>query len=318
MRILFLHNNFPAQFKHVAAELAKDPDNRVVFGTTVNEGEIPGVTRQLYRPERQIDTKSHHYLRPLERAVITGEAVWRLGEQLRQDGFVPDVVYGHSGWGPPTFIKDVFPGAKLLCYFEWYYHAFGSDVDFDPATPPTADDVARIRLKNAPILLDLDSCDRGLAPTLFQKSQFPREWQGKIDVINDGFDTEVCAPKKNAVLKIDRIGLDLQGVKEIVTYVAWGMEPYRGFPQFIRAVSLLQKQRPGLHAVVVGRDRVAYGRERNDGKTWKQELLETTNLDLSRLHFTEMLPHPELVQVLQASSVHVYLTRPFVQSWSML
>ncbi|MBD2012875.1 glycosyltransferase [Microcoleus sp. FACHB-53] len=318
MRILFLHSNFPAQFRHLAVALAQDSKHKVVFGTTRKEGTLPGVYKAIYTPSREAHPQTHHYVRTLENAVLQGQAVYRLADQLKAQSFIPDVVYAHSGWGPSLFIKDIFPKAKLLCYFEWFYHAHGSDADFDPSEPLTADDEARIRIKNAPILIDLYSCDRGLAPTYWQQQQFPPEYHNKIKVHHDGVDTQFFQPQPGAKLFLPRINLDLREVPEIVTYVARGMEPYRGFPQLIETVALLQKRRPQCHVVIVGENRVAYGRTLPDGKTYKDVMLEKVPLDLNRVHFTGLLPYPEYLQVLQASSVHLYLTRPFVLSWSML
>lgn len=318
MHILFLHPNFPAQFRHLAVALAKDPDNKVVFGTARKEGSLPGVHKALYSPSREAHPQTHHYIRNLESAVLQGQAIYRLADQLKAQGFVPDIVYGHSGWGPTLFIKDVFPKSKLLCYFEWFYHAHGSDADFDPNEPLSADDEARIRIKNAPILIDLYSCDRGLSPTQWQRQQFPPEFHNKIKVHHDGIDTQFFQPQPGAQLFLPRINLDLREVPEIVTYVARGMEPYRGFPQLIETLSLLQKRRPNCHAVIVGENRVAYGRPLPEGKTFKDVMLEKFPLDLNRVHFTGLLPYPEYLQVIQASTVHLYLTRPFVLSWSML
>ncbi|MDJ0598424.1 MAG: glycosyltransferase family 4 protein [Crocosphaera sp.] len=318
MNILFLHPNFPAQFRHVATILAKNPKNKVVFGTKRKEGSIPGVFKAIYTPSRQARPETHHYVRTLENAVLQGQAVYRLTDQLKRENFIPDVVYGHSGWGPTLFIKDIFPKAELLCFFEWFYHAHGTDADFDPKEPLTADDEARIRIKNTPILTDLYSCDRGLSPTHWQRQQFPPEFHHKITVRHDGIDTQYFQPKPGAKLHLKDKKLDLSEVDEIVTYVARGMEPYRGFPQFMEAVSILLKKRPHCHVVIVGEDRVAYGRSLPNGKTYKQLMLETFDYDLSRLHFTGSLPYAQYLQVIQASSVHVYLTRPFVLSWSML
>ncbi len=318
MRILFLHPNFPAQFRHIATAFAKDERNQVVFGTTRREGSLLGINKVIYNPTREARPETHNYVRPLENAVLQGQAVYRMAEQLKAKGFIPDIVYGHSGWGPTLLMKDAFPKAKLLCYFEWFYHAHGTDADFDPSESLTADDEARIRLKNAPILMDLYSCDRGLSPTYWQRQQFPLEYHNKITVLHDGIDTKFFCPKPGAKLVLPQINLDLSHVEEIVTYVARGMEPYRGFPQFIKAVALLQEQRPQCHVVIVGEDRVAYGKQLQDGKTYKQVMLEKYALDLNRVHFTGWLPYHEYLQVLQASSAHVYLTRPFVLSWSML
>ena len=318
MKFLFLHQNFPAQFRHLAAALAQDPANQVVFATQRETGKIPGVRKLLYRPSRQPHPKIHHYVRPLETAVLEGQAVYRLLQDLKQQGFYPDVVYAHSGWGPGLFVKDIYPRARSHCYFEWFYHARGSDADFDPSDPLDANAEAKIRVKNAPILLDLYSCDRGLSPTRWQWQQFPPEFRSKITVLHDGVDTDFFQPQPGAKLVLPRLQLDLSHVNELVTYVAHGMEPYRGFPQFMHAIALLQQRRPHCHAVVVGEDRVAYGKSLPDGKTYKQAMLEQLDLDPSRLHFTGLLPYAEYRQVLQASSVHIYLTRPFVLSWSML
>jgi glycosyltransferase involved in cell wall biosynthesis len=318
MRFLFLHPNFPAQFRHLAANLAQDKNNQVVFGTKREQGQLPGVAKFIYKPSRQPNPESHHYVRFLESAVLEGQAVYRTAIQLKEQGFIPDVIYGHSGWGPTLFMKDVFPKSKLLCYFEWFYHARGTDADFDPNEPLNADDEARIRIKNAPILIDLASCDRGLSPTHWQRQQFPPEFHSKIKVHHDGIDVNYFKPQPNSKLVIPRINLDLSEVNEIVTYVARGMEPYRGFPQLIETISLLQKKRPNCHFVIVGENRVAYGRNLPDGKTYKDAMLEKFPLDLTRVHFTGLLPYDEYLQVLQSSSVHLYLTRPFVLSWSML
>lgn len=318
MRILFLHPNFPAQFRHLAVALAKDPQNQVVFGTARKEGSLAGVYKALYQTSRTAHPQTHHYVKPLENAVLQSQAVYRLCEQLKGQGFIPDLVYGHSGWGPTLLIKDIFPTAELLCYFEWFYQAHGSDADFDPTDPINADDEARIRLKNAPILLDLYSCDRALSPTFWQRQQFPREYHSKITVLHDGVDPEFFQPKPQAKLVLPRLHLDLSDVPEIVTYVARGMEPYRGFPQFMESVALLQQRRPKCHVVVVGEDRVAYGKILPDHQTYKNLMLSKLDLDLNRIHFTGLLPYVEYLQVLQSSTVHVYLTRPFVLSWSML
>lgn len=318
MKILFLHPNFPAQFRHLATVLGQSPQNTVVYATNRREGQIQGVEKVIYEKSRTVRPETHHYVRPLENAVLEAQGVYRIAQSLKDQGFYPDIVYGHSGWGPTLFMKDIFPKATLLCYFEWYYRAYGSDASFDPNDPLNADDEARIRIKNAPILLDLATCDRGLSPTGWQRSQFPSEFHAKIKVHHDGIDTNYFKPAVNAKLFIPRINLDLTSAKEIVTYVARGMEPYRGFPQLIETISILQKKRPQCHFVIVGKNRVAYGKRLPDGKTYKEEMLKKFPLDLNRVHFTDLLPYNEYLQVLQASSVHIYLTRPFVLSWSML
>jgi glycosyltransferase involved in cell wall biosynthesis len=316
MRILFLHSNFPAQFRHMAAALARDPHNQVVFGTMQTAGEIAGVTKVLYKPLREVNPQTHGYLLRMEAAVLQGQAMYRLAVELKTKGFIPDIIYGHAGWGSTLFMRDIFPQAVHLRYFEWFYHARGADADFDPADPPDIDMELRIRMYNAPILLELYGCDRGMAPTDWQRHQHPPEYHSKIDVLHEGIDTNFFQPIPGAKLNLP--GLDLSHVEEIVTYSTRGMEPYRGFPQFMAAVALIQNRRPNCHVVVVGKDEVCYGKRLPDGKTYKQQALESLDLDLSRLHFTGYLPYPQYLQVLQGSGAHIYLTCPFVLSWSML
>ncbi|MGK7888397.1 MAG: glycosyltransferase family 4 protein [Leptolyngbyaceae cyanobacterium] len=337
MNILFLHQSFPAQFRHLATALAKNPANQVMFWTARTDGHLDGVKKLVYQVSRPPRPHTHHYVRPLESAVLEGQAIYRLAQTAKAEGFYPDVVYAHSGWGPGLFIKDIFPKARYLCYFEWFYHAHGSDADFDPSDPMDADGEAKIRVKNAPILLDLYSCDEGCTPTYWQRHQFPTEFQRKLMVCHDGVDTTFFAPNPKTQLTLPPppnleafrqnhpnhpdlpdLPLDLSAVDEIVTYATRGMEPYRGFPQFMEAAALIQQRRPKCHIVVVGENRVAYGKALPNGKTYKQEMLERFEFDRSRLHFTGRLPYQLYRTVLQASSVHVYLTRPFVLSWSML
>jgi glycosyltransferase involved in cell wall biosynthesis len=317
MRVLFLHRNFPAQYRHVAAALAADTANQVVFGTRDSDGEIPGVTKVLFKPTRGVRPETHPYLRPTEEAVLDGQAVFRVCAQLREQGFVPDLVCAHSGWGPGLYAKDVFPKAKLLVYFEWYYHGRGGDADFIDPHAMDDDTACRIRTRNAPLLLDLADCDRGTCPTAFQRDQFPAIFHPKLTVLHDGIDTDYFTPAPGTNLVLP--DLDLSGAKEIVTYATRGMEPYRGFPQFMRAAALLLKRRPGLHIVVAGSDTVAYSRKLPAGQSYKQQALDELGAaDLSRLHFTGALPYGQYLQLLRASAAHVYLTVPFVLSWSLL
>jgi len=316
MNFLFLHPNFPAQYRHIITALGADPQNQVVFGTKNERPEwvIPGVRKVLFNPSREPRPETHHYVRSLESAVIYGQAVFRMAEQLKSEGFVPDVICGHSGWGPTLFVKEAFPGVPVLCYFEWFYHSQNSDADFDPAEPLSIDDMAKIRVKNSPILIDLYSCDWGISPTEWQRSQFPPEFQKKLSVLHDGIDTSYFKPEPGAKLVLPN--LDLSGVSELVTYVARGMEPYRGFPEFIEAIAYVQERRPNCHVVIVGSERVCYGRSLPNNMSYKQFMLEKIPLDLSRVHFVGPLPYGQYLKVIQASDIHVYLSRPFVLSWS--
>jgi len=318
MRFLFLHPNFPSQHGPFASFLGRIPGNEVVFMTTADRGDLPGIRKILYKPAREARRETHHYLRGLETSVLQGQAAFQAAVELRKTGWMPDVIFGHAGWGSTLFMKDIFPGRPLLCNFEWFYHAHGTDSDFDPTEKLTADDEARIRTKNASLLLDLGSCDGGVVPLHWQKRQFPQIFGNLLTVMHEGIDTDYHQPADGLKLVLPRVGLDLSEAREIVTYVSRGFEPYRGFPQAVEAFAKVLERRPEAQIVLVGEDRTAYGRAAPDGKTWKQAILEKTHLDPARAHFTGPLTTAEYRTVLQSSSVHLYLTRPFVLSWSCM
>ena len=313
MRVMFLHNNFPAQFGALARYMARRGHD-VTFGTQW-QGTPPDWLRMVsYRPHRKVRRQQHPYLAFVESAVLNGQAMARVGWKMKDEGYAPDLVVAHSGWGSGLYVRDIWPDAKYLGYFEWYYRPKGADLGFLEAV--TRDDEHRVRTRNAAILLDLAACNRGLVPTEYQASRFPGALRRKLTVQHDGVDTDYHSPEPGRRLKLPDI--DLSDADEVVTYVARGMEPYRGFPQAMAAFAEVQKRRPRAHVVVVGEDRVAYGRRLPDGGTWRKKMLDKLDFDLDRLHFTGRLPRDQYREVLRASSVHVYLTVPFVLSWSMI
>lgn len=315
MQILFLHDNFPAQFGPIGEYLAAK-GWEAVFGTARKDVRHPTIKTFNYAPHREITKGVHPYAGTFEKAVINGQAVARACFELKRKGYSPDVMVAHSGWGPGMFLKDVWPDARYVGYFEWYYQPNGADVAFMNEAPQSDDELCRTRSRNAPILADLAACDIGIVPTEWQRAQFPELFKERLVAMHDGILTDTYAPAPGATLKLE--GLDLSGSNEIVTYVARGMEPYRGFPEFMAAMEIVMKRRPGAHVVIVGEDRVAYGKKLGEGDSFKKRALESGQYDMKRLHFTGLLPRPAYLKVLQASSVHVYLTVPFVLSWSMM
>lgn len=320
MKVLLVHPNFPAQLRHVATSMGRAAGNVVVFATKNPRAEwsIPGVSKVLFDPVQAGDLKAHRLAEPMQDAVLLGEAMHRTAFELDRHGFKPDVIYANSGWGCTLYLKDIWPDVPLLCYFEWFYDPGGADALFDVLPPAPGEYRAPVvmRTRNFSIFNDLWTCDQGLSPTHWQRSQFPGEYQAKIEVLHDGVDTEFFRPNPEQPMVLP--GLDLSAEDEVVTFAGRGMEPYRGFPQFMKGVEILQKRRERLHVVVAGAERVCYGSPRADGKSWKQHLLETLDLDESRLHFVGPLPYGEYRRLLQASACHIYLTRPFVLSWSFI
>lgn len=316
MKFLFAHRNFPAQFKHILIELAKNPSNEIIFITgTKNDIHIKGVKKLEYRLKRGVSETCHRYLRNLEECVNHGQAAAELAIALRNKGFKPDLIYAHP-WGNSMFFKDVFPNVPMINYCEWYYNSDGADIGF-AGEFVNDDKKAMCRCKNAQILIDLAACDKGICPTEWQKSQYPKEFHHKIEVIHDGIDTKYFVPNNETIFKIPNNNIELTTNDEVVTYATRGMEPYRGFPQFMEMAEKLLKRRPNTHVIIGGEDRVCYGAKLKEG-TFKELMLKKLDLDMSRIHFAGALPYIEYKKLLQISSVHVYLTYPFVLSWSLL
>ena len=238
-------------------------------------------------------------------------------EGIRQRQGAPDVIIGHVGWGSLLFSKDVFPSTPALGYCEFYYRAAGADVGFDARAPVRFDDVIRLKARNFAQDSTLLGLDAGISPTQWQRAGYPQALAQRIAVVHDGIDTAFCRPDGDATFVLPD-GRVLKPGDPVVTYAARNLEPYRGFPQFMHAAARLSRQDSRVMFVVAGADGAAYGPNPSDGRSWRQTLLDETGIDPSRIVFVGSLPHAELIRLFQVSAAHVYLTFPFVLSWSML
>lgn len=317
MKLLFIHQNMPGQYVHIARHLAQS-GHEVSFITQPRAAQITGVRKLEYEPAAP-SSDGHAYTRELECGVANGMAVARLCEWLARDGFVPDIVIGHNGWGEILYVKDLWPHTPLLGYFEFFYRANGSDVDFDREFPPEPDAAMRLRTRNALNMLGLDAVDRGQSPTEWQRLQYPKHYRDRIAVVHEGVDTRVARPDPTARLWLNS-GRCLSRTDEIVTYSARDLEPYRGFHVFMRSLPRVLERRPAAQVLIVGNDGVSYGRRPEGAVSWRAKMLDELNggIDLRRVHFLGHLPYQQYLTVLQISTVHVYLTYPFVLSWSLL
>jgi len=317
MKIFFIHPNFPGQYKHLAKYFSADKKNEVSALFRYTNPPIDGVNNVIYKIRGKAHDTTHRYLRSFEDAVYAGQAMWRVCDSLKKQGKVPDVICAHPGWGDGLFLKDIFPDIPLINYAEFYYHAFGADVGFDPKEEVQPDVIASTRIRNAPHILNLEACDKALTATKWQKSLFPKELQKKITVLHEGIDTDIVKPKKGDKLTLPD-GTVLKPEDEIITNVERNFEPYRGFPTVMRALEIILKERPNAHVLMVGADGVSYGGKPRDAKTWREKMLKEVKLDEKRVHWLGKLPYDQYLKVLQYSSAHIYLTVPFVLSWSML
>lgn len=311
--------------------MAKLPGHRVVAMHINATPAMPGVETRRYTPQRGSTPGVHRWVSDLETKVIRGEAAYHCARQLRDEGFTPDVIVAHPGWGESLFLKDVWPQAKLGIYCEFFYQSAGADVGFDPEfSSSTDEDACRLRLKNANYQLHFPIAQAGLSPTHWQKSGFPSPFREQIQVVHDGIDTARVSPRAEVSLQLKtNNGLrQLTRADELITFVNRNLEPYRGYHIFMRALPAILKARPNARILIVGGEGVSYGAPPPgpaDGKGaapkgWKPIFLNEVKdrIDLERVHFLGNIAYSQFVSLLQISTVHTYLTYPFVLSWSLL
>ena len=322
MKILFIHQNFPGQYKHIAPALADMRGNKVLaIGEEGHLGRLkhPKVREIGYGKPRGAGEKTHFYVRRLEGAVRRGQEVARKCFELKNKGFKPDVICCHPGWGEGLFLRDVWPNAKLLYFCEFYYNSRGADSGFDPEFPYEMNSRLATRIRNSHLLLSVETCDWGMAPTHWQLSSFPKAFQDKISVIFDGVDTEVVKPDPAATLQL-KGGRSLSRDDEVITFINRNLEPYRGYHVFMRALPEILQRRPNAQVLIVGGRDVSYGAPAPNGKSYADIYWDEVKakVDASRVHFLGRIPYDTFLKLIQVSRLHVYLTYPFVLSWSMI
>jgi len=324
MNILFIHQNFPGQFKFLAPALVRQ--GHTVVAMTMQKTDAQdwqGVKLVPYSASRGTTANIHPWVSDFETKAIRGEACFKAALQMKQQGFSPDVIIAHHGWGESLFLKDVWPQAKLAIYCEFFYHPTGADVGFDPEFPAKdPGDACRLRLKNLNNLLHFEVADAGMSPTHWQASTFPQPFRSKITVVHDGIDTQAVAPNPNISLTFNG-HLTLTKHDKVITFVNRNLEPYRGYHVFMRALPEILRRRPNARVLIVGADDVSYGARPEHGQKWKDIFAaevrsQISDADWARVHFLGNVAYQHFIPLLQLSTVHVYLTYPFVLSWSLL
>ena len=315
MHILFVHQNFPAQFGHIAKYLIQDHGFRCTFASERLAGTFAGIETIQYRPQGSATAHTHYCGRTFENQIWRSHALYEV--LAARPDIRPDLIVGHSGFVSTLFLRELYD-CPIINYFEYFYRTTDSDMDFRADLPgcPLLD-ALRARARNAMLLLDLDNCDAAYAPTHWQRDQIPRRYHDKVNVVFDGVDTSIWYPRGGESRQF--AGWTFPRDKRLVTYVSRGMESLRGFDIFMRMAKRLCEMRDDVLFAVVGEDRVAYGNDHRftDGKTFKQWVLDQDDYDLNRILFLGRIPPDELAQLLAISDLHVYLTVPFVVSWSL-
>jgi glycosyltransferase involved in cell wall biosynthesis len=315
MHVLFVHQNFPAQFGHIAAYLVRRKGWRCTFVSQQPPGQVAGIECVPYHLQGGATDKNHYCTRSFENAIWHSHAVYE-ALAARPD-IRPDLVVAHSGFLTTVFLRELYD-CPVVNYFEYYYRTVGADMDYRPDFPYPAINRLRAHARNANILLDLENCDAGYNPTRWQRNLFPDTYRPKLRVIFDGIDTAVWRPLPDPPRRLGN--WDIPSGMRVVTYVSRGMESIRGFDIFMRAARIVCERSKDVIFVVVGEDRICYGGDADfiGSKSFKSWVLARDNYDLSRFVFTGLLPTPSLVQLFALSDLHVYLTVPFVLSWSLM
>lgn len=334
MKCLLVHQNYPGQFKFLGPALAA-AGHQITSTRLVN---AKGHENELGSPQNLAGVEVHQYIAPrsstlsihpwaldFETKVIRGHALFARAKELRAQGLNPNLILAHPGWGEALFLQQVWPKAKLAIFCEWFYRAQGLDVGFDPEFGPPSDDIlCGLTVKNLSYLAAMQWAAGGLAPTLWQANTYPSDFRKKMVVVHDGIDTQVIRPASEELPWPDFLArAGVPAYAPLVTFINRNLEPYRGYHSFMRALPQMLAGNAELHVAMVGAEGKGYGAAAPQGKTWRQvyeaEVFgQLSDQQIARVHYLGKLPHDQLVRLYQTSTVHVYLTYPFVLSWSML
>lgn len=319
MKILFIHQNFPGQFPRLSALMKSRGHDVLALTDRINKRASPVPVAYYKTPD--IDKLSPGIHRHFAECTERGLRVALAARVLRdKHGYVPEVILGHSGWGETLFLKEVWPDTPLIVYSEMMFRSHGLDVRFDPEFPEDPLNAGvRVTSRQAHLIESLVLADHSVTPTRFQRDTHPPLLRQHLTVLHDGIDTARLAPDPLARLTLPD-GAELAAGQEILTFVSRALEPYRGFHIFMRALPAILAARPGARVVIVGREKASYGGEPKDFPNWKARALVEVGdrLDMTRVHFAGTLPYEDYVRLIQTSRAHVYLTYPFVLSWSLM
>ncbi|MFW5881927.1 MAG: glycosyltransferase [Roseicyclus sp.] len=321
MNLLFVHQNFPGQYRELFDWIVRQRAHRVVFLTQRRDcPEIEGAKIVVYRPHHKAAADAYALSSYWEDCVGAGYGAARACERLKAGGFRPDIILGHVGWGELTFMKQVWPDVPILGLFEYFYLAEGGSVGFDPEFPASPDARFVMHARNVVNFANIETVDRGVSPTRWQRDTFPASFHGKLDVCHDGIRTDRLGPDPEAQVGLGRLDRPLTREDEVFTYVARNMEPTRGFHVFMRALPQILEARPGARALIIGGNETSYSRKSAAEGGYRSEMEREVGdrVDWDRVHFLGRVPYASFRQVVQISRCHIYLTVPFVLSWSLL
>ena len=321
MKLLFIHQNMPGQYRELVQWLAATQQHEIVFLTQrAKSPKFAGVRTVRYKTHHKAADDAYGLSKTWENAAGNGFAAAKAVQELVAGGFVPDIVIGHVGWGEMSFLREVLPDTPSIGFFEYYYSVHGGPVGFDPAAPPSHHAPYLMQGHNVVPLFNIEQVTLGHSPTLWQRNRFPDSFHDKIYVCHDGIRTDKLVPNPKAKVDLGRIGRPLTRKDEVVTYMARYLETTRGYHMFMRALPHIQKARPNARVIVIGGNDASYGGKSKHPGGLRGEMEKEVGhlLDWDRLHFLGQVPYDSYQQIIQISSCHIYLTMPFVLSWSLL
>jgi len=321
MKIMFVHQNMPGQYRELIRFLLAQGDHQLVFLTQRVDLQIKGVTVRVYKPIHKSTDASFRLSQTWEDATAVGFSAALAAKDIEEkEGFKPDIVIGHTGWGELTFFKEVWPDVPIIGFFEYFYRATGGMVGFDPEEPASEHAGFFAHARNAVPFANIQTVDLGHSPTAWQRDRFPESFHDKIYVCHDGIRTDQLRPDPNASVTLGRLDRPLTRDDEVVTYIARNLERARGFHVVMRALPKVLAERPKARVLIVGGNEHSYGRtvSSNGGMRGLMEEELGDSLDWNRVHFLGRVSYADFKQVVQVGRCHLYMSMPFVLSWSLL
>ena len=324
-KILFIHQNFPGQFKSLAPALNAMKDIEV-RSLSLKDSPYKDIEHFKYTLDGETSKDIHFLAQEFETKMLRAHGAALKCLEMKEKGYIPDLIISHPGWGETFLVKEIWPEVKILSYFEFYYHSTGSDVDFDPDEKhhPNSDYDLFFKLaaRNAPTFMNYVQSDKLICPTEFQRNTAPDDFRDKIEIIHDGIDTSVIKPQKNASITLgDNNKIHLTKDDKVITFINRNLEPYRGYHIFMKSLPAILKKHPDAYVIIVGGDKVSYGASPEDGRSYKNIYFDEVKDkidDLSRIKFVGLVEYKTLIAILGITTVHIYFTYPFVLSWSTL
>ena len=321
MKILLLHQNFPGQFRQLLPFLLERDHELVAICShprpVLNS---PRLRIIRYKEPKNLNVDLSGSCKIWQEALLRAEIVGRLLLQLDSEGWQPDCVLAHSGWGEALPVKDIWPQTSLVVWPELWLRPEHMGFIADSKQPQRSREIQLLNLgRNTLTQASLASASAWVLPTQHQADSFPDAFHSdRMHIIHEGIDCSIATP--NPTINFEFAGVFIDRSLPVVTFVNRNLERLRGFDTFMRALPMIQERFPSARVLIVGDNEGGYGGGHPSGRPLKEIMLEEleNKLNLQNIHFLGRIPHSDLIRLLQCSWVHVYLSYPFILGWSLI